>query len=400
VRRWAGALLAIAIVAATAVPAAFGVEELTPEDVAAAEADRRAASRRLADVTAEYEANAGRAESLQDELYQLAMELNVREAELAATRAEATVVVRERYLSGGGGEGLLSLFDASSLSDLTVRSMYLELVTSSDTATLRRLAAVSASYRDQQDLLAAAISEQEQVTAELELLSGRILEELEEANAEYEAVAAAFARQEAERRRLEEEAAGVDTTGAPTTPGGAPATSAAPTEEPPAEEPPAEEPPAEEPPAEAPVEEPPEPAPPASPTDGRTCPVSGASAFVDSWGAPRSGGRRHQGVDMIAPRGTPLVAVEGGAVLRTDDGGLGGISVWLRGDSGDHFYYAHLDALADGLSAGRRLAVGDRLGTVGNTGNARYTTPHLHFELHPGGGGAVNPYPLAAELCL
>ena len=102
---------------------------------------------------------------------------------------------------------------------------------------------------------------------------------------------------------------------------------------------------------------------------------------------------------MIAARGTPLVAIEDGTVIRMGNGGLGGITVWLRSSNGDEFYYAHLDAWAPGLSAGARLSVGDPLGTVGNTGNARYTLPHLHFEYHPGGGPAINPYPLVAGLC-
>lgn len=103
---------------------------------------------------------------------------------------------------------------------------------------------------------------------------------------------------------------------------------------------------------------------------------------------------------MIAARGTPLVAIEDGIVFRMRNGGLGGITVWLRGNGGDEYYYAHLDAWAPGLSVGDRLHVGEALGTVGSTGNASYSLPHLHFEFHPGGGSAVNPYPLTAALCL
>jgi murein DD-endopeptidase MepM/ murein hydrolase activator NlpD len=102
---------------------------------------------------------------------------------------------------------------------------------------------------------------------------------------------------------------------------------------------------------------------------------------------------------MIAARGTPLVAIEAGTVKRMGSGGLGGISVWLRGASGDEYYYAHLDSWAPGLAVGTAVALGGPIGTVGNTGNAQYTVPHLHFELHPGGGGAVNPYPTVKGLC-
>ena len=103
---------------------------------------------------------------------------------------------------------------------------------------------------------------------------------------------------------------------------------------------------------------------------------------------------------MIAARGTPLVAIEAGVVFRMGNGGRGGVTVWLRAANGDEYFYAHLDAWAPRLSVGTRLDLGELLGTVGNTGNARYTVPHLHFEHHPGGGNAVNPYPLVAELCL
>ena len=130
-----------------------------------------------------------------------------------------------------------------------------------------------------------------------------------------------------------------------------------------------------------------------------TCPVGGFSTFTDTWGTPRSGGRRHQGVDMLAARGIPVVAVEDGMIKRMRDGGLGGIAVWLRGDSGDEYYYAHLDAWAAGLSVGQEVTTGQQLGTVGTTGNAPAHIPHLHWEYHPDGGNAVNPTSLARELC-
>jgi murein DD-endopeptidase MepM/ murein hydrolase activator NlpD len=118
------------------------------------------------------------------------------------------------------------------------------------------------------------------------------------------------------------------------------------------------------------------------------CPVLGASAYGDTWGAPRSGGRRHQGVDMLAPSGTPLVAAVAGSVqFKTNR--LGGNAVWLTGVNGNKYYYAHLSAW-EGES--RSVTQGEVIGYVGDTGNAT-GVPHLHFEVHPGGGVAVNPYP-------
>ncbi len=100
---------------------------------------------------------------------------------------------------------------------------------------------------------------------------------------------------------------------------------------------------------------------------------------------------------MFAKKHTPLLAVENGVVTRTDVGGLGGISITLRGDSGNSYYYAH--NTMNQVSPGQRVALGQQIGTVGDTGNARGTGDHLHFELHPGGGAAVNPTPFVSALC-
>jgi murein DD-endopeptidase MepM/ murein hydrolase activator NlpD len=130
------------------------------------------------------------------------------------------------------------------------------------------------------------------------------------------------------------------------------------------------------------------------------CPVVGPVSFSDDWGAPRSDGRTHEGNDLVAPSGTPLVAIESGVVDQTTDveQGLGGIAIWLRGDSGTRYYYAHNSANV--AHVGDRVVVGHVIAYVGNTGNARASVPHLHFEIHPGGGEAVNPYPAVARICL
>jgi murein DD-endopeptidase MepM/ murein hydrolase activator NlpD len=129
--------------------------------------------------------------------------------------------------------------------------------------------------------------------------------------------------------------------------------------------------------------------------DGFLCPVQGAVAFVDSWGNPRSGGRSHKGVDMMAARGTPVVAPVSGSVSHRGNS-IGGLSFHLNGDDGNYYYGTHLDGYAN-ENAGH-VAAGTVIGYVGDTGNAR-GTPHLHFEIHPGGGSAVNPYPATRAAC-
>jgi peptidoglycan LD-endopeptidase LytH len=132
------------------------------------------------------------------------------------------------------------------------------------------------------------------------------------------------------------------------------------------------------------------------PVDGKVCPVGAPHGFGDSWHAPRPGGRKHLGVDMFAVHGMPLYAVTEGTV-RVSSNRLGGLVVHLDADDGDRYYYAHLSAVS--VSSGDRVAAGDIVGANGNTGNARTTPPHLHWQYHPGGGAPVNPYPLARALC-
>ena len=130
-------------------------------------------------------------------------------------------------------------------------------------------------------------------------------------------------------------------------------------------------------------------------TPGWVCPTGASPApFADTWGAPRSGGRRHQGVDMIGQRGTPVLAVFDG-VAEPKTNVLGGTTIWFTGADGNSYYYAHLDGYAQ-LGA---VKAGTPIGFIGQTGNAQFSIPHLHFEIHPGGGPAVNPYPTVAAHC-
>ncbi|HSK95601.1 MAG TPA: M23 family metallopeptidase, partial [Euzebyales bacterium] len=141
------------------------------------------------------------------------------------------------------------------------------------------------------------------------------------------------------------------------------------------------------------------PLPPGVVTGGLSCPVDQPRSYTDTWGAPRSGGRAHLGVDILAPIGTPLRAYESGTITRMNNSSLGGISLYMVGDgSSNQYYYTHLSGYVSGVSVGDNVKAGQHIGFVGDTGNAA-GIPHLHWEVRPGGGANVNPYPYAHTAC-
>ena len=134
---------------------------------------------------------------------------------------------------------------------------------------------------------------------------------------------------------------------------------------------------------------------------GYVFPVGGPAAYGDTFGAFRAdvAGQWHHGEDLVAPPGTPLLAVADGTLFSVGWNDIGGWRLWLRDAGGNEFYYAHLDAYSPLAVAGRRVRAGDVLGFVGDSGDADGGLPHLHFEIHPaellslGYDGAVAPYP-------
>lgn len=127
---------------------------------------------------------------------------------------------------------------------------------------------------------------------------------------------------------------------------------------------------------------------------GWRCPVPEVSRFVDDFDVVKPDGRHHDGVDLFAPRGSPVVAPVSGEI-RQDEGSRGGLQVWLLGDDGHHYFGSHLDS----FGAAGRVSAGEVIGTVGDSGNARGADPHLHFQIHPGGGPPANPYLILVEAC-
>ena len=351
----------------------------------------------------------------------------------------------EIYMDGVAASDLASMLISASPTDLDTRSEYLRDLRQQDQAMFNNLETLTNQLQALAEDLRRDKQEQELTLARLAQLATELNERLEEGQAAYDLMQQQLseerARLEAERRAADEERvrreeaarAATTTTTQPTTTPALTTAEVSATTQPTATAAPATTSEA----TDTPTTQPPTTTAPtttAEPTTtaaievtdttlvtpartnqdeqdadaaqpgGSLCPVGGFSTFSDTWGAPRSGGRRHQGVDFLAARGTPVVAVESGFVERMSRGGLGGITVWLQGLSGDDYYYAHLDAWAPGLSVGQEVSIGQQLGVVGTTGNAPNHIPHLHWEYHPGGftpggGTAVNPTPLARQLC-
>lgn len=360
-RHLAPLLVTLAFAATVAVPTGAGAQtaEIERTRKAAQEATRRvsdaeaelgAVERRIAQV----EAQAARAEerlaSLSGSLEELVVERYTSRGDMPllgeadindGVKAEAFA----RYVSQG-------TFDT--IDDFTEAKAQLDEANSELATTRERQQATIRELRD-------AVAE---VQAEL-----RRLEELEARRRAEEEARRRAAEAEAQRRA---EAAARAASAAQASRSAAPATTAGRTS------------------AAAPA---PAPAAPAHRGGGMVCPVQGPHSFIDSWGYPRSGGRRHKGVDMMANIGVPVVAPVSGTVSHRGNS-IGGLSFHLSGDDGHYYYGTHLSR----YGAAGRVSAGTVIGYVGDTGNAR-GMPHLHFEIHPNHGGAVNPYPATRAAC-
>ncbi len=292
-------------------------------------------------------------EGIRYERDRLATVVDRRQAEIESIEQRLQELAVEMYMQGGSGSELV-LF-ASSLDDLITGSEFLAAASRRETGSLDDMLAARADLERFRRDLASLDAELQVVEAEQAAVSAQLGTLAEEAQAAYSQLSgrcrqltaqrnAALARaRAAELARQRGSGAGVGA------------------------------------------------------IQGFRCPMPGSS-FIDSWGFPRSGGRSHKGVDMFNRWDAPVVAVASGSVS-LGNSGLGGKTIWLVGDDGYGYYYAHLNGF--NVSSGQRVSAGDVIGFNGDTGNARGGSPHLHFEIHPGGRGgrAVNPYPTVAAAC-
>jgi len=375
--------------------------DVTPQDVEEARQKLREVAAALEGQVALYEAAVVREVELANRLEGLITDLTGGERALVLAKREARERIAGMYMAAGaGGTGALVAID--DLGRIPTMFAYLESVRETDVDVVNRLEAARRDYEQRRGMVDLALAEQAVVRTEMELLLNGIYEDLGAADAEYRSVvdewerqeAARIAREEEERRRQEflatstttttttiapsttTTAAGTTTTvgggsttttdpGSTTTttnPGGTTTTTVA-----------------------------------SNPPSRRVCPVDGATTFRDSWGEPRPGGRGHSGVDMMAPTGTRLVAIESGVIYSPSWHSAGGLGLYVLGDSGDTWYYAHLNGYVNGLTAGMRVDAGQRIGFVGSSGNA--SVPHLHLGWQPGAGAYKNPYSVVKVLC-
>ena len=353
-----GLLLIITLLALAPIP----VTAQTKDEVEETEARRDRAYQELLDANqavgeavAQLEAIEHELEQLEYTIFRLDRTITEFDGRVEELRTIAQDVVVEAYTNGGTGL-VTAAFDAASIQDLITSQALIDSAANEDLAALDLLTAVNR----ENDRLKIEVAEQRVQVEGLKAEQAAVVEVLSEARAKADAIfnsadaayKQAYAKYQAELRRQAALAAARRSGSGAGLPDGA--------------------------------------------TSGVVCPVRGASWFIDTWGAPRSGGRTHKGVDMSAAYGTPLVAMNSGTV-RLNWHSAGGRQVYLTSGDGNFYYYAHLSDYAAGLSTGSRVDRGQVIGYVGTTGNA--STAHLHLGLGVIGGTLVNPYPTVRRVC-
>jgi peptidoglycan LD-endopeptidase LytH len=332
--------LVLSVVVVTAIPA--WADTSTELDAAKDRLD--AARAELTDVTAAWQATEARLARAQDAASEAQAEIDRLEDELARIRATLNDRVAAAYMSGGS-LSIGALLTSDSIQDATDRLQYTQSVVQGDADLATRVAVTAEEMRRQEARLRQAARLEARAAAELEAQRGQIDDRVQELNDLVDELEAELEAEEELSLGLGGGSGGGSGDGSVSITG----TGAI-----------------------------------------QTCPVAGPTSFVDSFGDPRPGGRSHEGIDLIAAYGTPVVAVSSGTTSTA--GSIGGLGVVLQHDSGgDWTFYAHLSS----YGASGHVTAGTVIGYVG-PGNG---VNHLHFEYHPAGGAAVNPYGALLAVC-
>jgi murein DD-endopeptidase MepM/ murein hydrolase activator NlpD len=336
----------------------------TADELRRARAALEDAQGRADQAAAAYEQAVAREGELAAEVATATAALEANRAKIAELESMLSDWAVQAYVGSGGAATEFSVSGTGDVLDIGRRTRLMSAAAEPQDGAVDQLEGLKEDLQIEADRLEAARAEAETVRAEMQERSATVNRELERASQLEADLEARFAAEQEAARRAEQarrDAAARDAAArAQATRGSSRARASAPT-----------------------------------PGANIICPINGAVSFVDSWGAARSGGRHHQGTDMMSPGGTPNVAVVSGTVSHKT-GNLSGLSVYLRGDDGNSYYYFHLSGYE---GPPRHVSQGEVVGYVGNTGNARGGATHTHFEYHPGGGAAVNPYPLIRPVC-
>ena len=286
----------------------------------------------------------------------LQKEMDDRDRQIVIAAFAARDRVREMYVNAGSSPSQ-SAVDPEGVARLETRSAYLGVVVDTNDDAVNELIFLQEDRKSLEEQFQTLAAEQEELAAEAAVIAERLTTQLEQYNEEYQEIYGQWQKEEAARRAARE-AARIAAAAAAS--GFASSAFVDPT--------------------------------------GRTCPVAGANTFRDSWLEPRPyRGGYHHGTDLIAATGTPLVAMESGYIYSRGYHWAGGNGLYIRGNSGDIYYYAHMQGYAAGTAPGSRVGVTQIVGWVGSTGAS--SVPHLHLGFQPGGGALTNPYQLLVKLC-
>ncbi len=354
--RRAGVVLIVTFILGTAIPAGA---EVTQAQINEARARVSEKSAELEEELAELDAVLAQQAEYEYRIARLQEEIGNREREIALSAFAAREQARAMYVSAGAN-AFQAVVSPEGITRLGTRTAYLDAVVDVDVDAVNQLTFLQINYGSLQDELRGLVAEQEDLAEQVSVVTSDLMQELGVANDEYQALYTQWQKEEAERQRIkaQQQAAAAAAAAA----NGNYASSAF-----------------------------------VDPS-GRTCPVAGANTFRDTWLEPRAyRGGYHHGTDMVAAAGTPLVAVEAGYIYSASWHWAGGNGLYIRGNSGDIYYYAHMQKYAPGISAGDRVGVGQLVGYVGSTGVSSIN--HLHLGYQPGGGALVNPYQLMVKLC-